>query len=100
MAVLAEFGIPDATSEELMRLEAMTSARGEAAGGPPYPGCMFLAVVPDGDGFRFTSVWRTEAHLRAVLDDMLGPDAREVGVELTDVTVSPVISMAIPGTGA
>ena len=58
---------------------------------------MFLACVPDGDGFRFTSAWRREDDFLAVLADMLGPDAAEVGVQVTEVSVSPVLSMAIPG---
>jgi hypothetical protein len=97
MAVLVDFAVQDATPEQMYQLEALTQARGEAAGGPPYAGCMFIACVPDGTGFRFTSAWRREEDFRAVLEEMLGPDAATVGLEVVGVTVTPVLSMGIPG---
>ena len=97
MAVLVEFAVSEAATEQMYALEQLTQARGAALGRPPYAGLMFLACVPDGPGFRFSSAWRREEDFRAVLQEMLGPDAAEVGLEVSDVTVSPVLSMAIPG---
>jgi uncharacterized protein YjiS (DUF1127 family) len=98
MAVLVEFAIPDATEEQMWAVEERTRARGEAAGGPPYTGLMFLAATPSPSGLRIVSAWRTEADFRTVLDTMLGPDLADVGLTAADVVVSPVASMAIPGT--
>jgi hypothetical protein len=52
MAVIVDFRVPDATAEQLYEVEQRTVARGEALGRPPHPGCMFIAVTPDGDGFH------------------------------------------------
>ena len=97
MAVIVDFVVPGATPEQMYTVEDLTQARGEAAGGPPYVGCMFLAVTALDGGFRFVSAWRSEAAFRAVLDDMIGPDLATVDLHATEVEVSPVVSMAIPG---
>ena len=96
MAVLVEFRVPEATLDQMYQLEEMTQARGKAAGRPPYDGLMFLATVQDGTGFRVASAWRREQDFHAVLREMLGPDAAEVGVEIVEVVATPVLSMAIP----
>lgn len=100
MAVLVEFEVHDATVDQMMAVEARTQERGQALGRPPYVGCMFLAASPRDSGFHFVSVWRTEDAFRAVLEEMIGPDMTAEGAEVTDVEVSPVLSMAIPGTDA
>lgn len=97
MAVIVEFEVPEATLEQAYAVEALTRARGAAAGRPPYVGCMFFATMPTETGFRCTSAWRTESDFRAVMETMLGPDLSSVGRAAVGITVSPVVSMAIPG---
>ena len=97
MAVIVEFDVPGATPEQLYSVEELTYARGEAAGGPPYDGCMFFATTATESGFRCISAWRTEAAFHAVLETMLGPDLCAVGLTATGISVSPALSMAIPG---
>lgn len=97
MAVIVDFQVPGATPEQMYTVEALTQARGEAAGRPPFVGCMFIAATAVDSGFRFVSAWRTEAEFRAVLEDMLGPDLAAVNLNVTNIEVSPVVSMAIPG---
>ena len=97
MAVIVDFVVPEATPEQMYQVEALTQARGEAAGRPPYSGCMFIAATAIESGFRFVSAWRNEADFRAVLEDMLGPDLATVGLRAADIQTSPVVSMAIPG---
>ena len=97
MAVIVEFDVLGATTEQIYSIEELTRARGEAAGRPPYDGCMFFATVPTEAGFRCVSAWRTEAAFHDVLDTMLGPDAATVGLAATSIVVSPAVSMAIPG---
>jgi hypothetical protein len=98
MAVLVELVLPGATPEQMYAVEELTQARGEAAGGPPYRGLVFLAAVQEPAGVRIVSAWRTEAEFRSVLDSMLAPDVASVGLAVSDVVVSPVASMAVPGT--
>lgn len=100
MAVIVDFRVPGATPDQMYTVEGLTRARGEAAGRPPFLGCMFIAATTADSGFRFVSVWRTEADFRSVLAEMLGPDLATVGLQATDIEVSPVLSMAIPGPGA
>ena len=97
MAVIVEFDVPGATPEQLYSVEELTFARGQAAGGPPYDGCMFFATVPADSGFRCISAWRTESAFQAVLDTMLGPDLSSVGLSAADIRAFPALSMAIPG---
>ena len=97
MAVIVEFEVPGASPEQIYAVDDLTRARGEAAGRPPYSGCMFIATMPTGSGFRCVSAWRAESDFRTVLDTMLGPDLSSVGLAAADITVSPVLSMAIPG---
>lgn len=98
MAVLVEFHVLEATPEQMYALEERTRERGEALGRPPFAGCMFLAVSLRDSAFHFVSAWRTEEAFRAVLDTMLGPDLTAVGASASNILVSPVMSMAIPGT--
>lgn len=100
MAVLVEFDVLDATQEQMYELEGRTTRRGEALGGPPFGGCMFLAVTPRGSAFHFVSAWRSEEAFRTVMDTMLGPDLTAVGATASNVLVGPVMSMAIPGRDA
>ena len=97
MAVIVDFQVPGATPEQMYAVEGLTQARGEAAGRPPFVGCMFIAATASDAGFRFVSAWRSEADFRAVLEDMLGPDLATVELRATNIDVSPVVSMAIPG---
>lgn len=97
MAVIVDFTVPGATPEQMYAVEELTRVRGEAAGRPPFTGCMFIAVTAAGSGFRFVSAWRTEADFDAVLETMLGPDLATVDLAVSDVRVSPAVSMAIPG---
>lgn len=97
MAVIVDFLVPGATPEQMYTVEALTQARGEAAGRPPFDGCMFIAATAVDSGFRFVSAWRSEAEFRAVLEDMLGPDLARVSLNATNIEVAPVVSMAIPG---
>lgn len=100
MAVLVEFEVRDANEEQMYDLEARTRRRGEALGRPPYVGCLFLAVGR-GDGvFRFVSAWRTEDAFRDVMATMLGPDLATVGAQASGLSVTEVLSMAIPGMSA
>lgn len=100
MAVRVDFEVPGATPEQMYAVEARTQERGQAAGGPPYAGCMAIVVTAGVDAFRFVSVWRTEEAFRAVVDTMLGPDLAEHGLAVDRVTVEPVVSMGIPGSEA
>ena len=97
MAVIVEFLVREATPEQMYQLEALTAARGQAAGRPPYAGCMFIAATPIERGFRFLSTWRSEQDFRAVLEEMLGPDLATMGLSAAGIQTSPVVSMAIPG---
>ena len=100
MAVWVELALPGATREAVYEAEAVAMRRGQAAGRPPYAGLMFFAIVPDGDdgGVRLVSTWRTEDEMRVVVEEMLRPDLRQAGVDIGEVTVLPVWSMAIPGS--
>ena len=100
MAVLVEFEVGGATAEQMYALEARTRERGEALGRPPFTGCMFIAATAHDHGFRFVSVWRSEEAFRAVLETTLGPDLKAVGAQASNISVAPVMSMAIPGTHA
>jgi hypothetical protein len=100
MAVLVSFHVPAATLDQVYAVEALTQARGEAAGGPPYAGCMFFAATVADDGMRVVSAWSTENHFWSVMDEMLGPDLATQQLAAVDVAVSPVVSMAIPGAHA
>ena len=100
MAVLVEFDVLDATSEQMYALEERTTQRGNVLGRPPFAGCMFLAVSPRGSSFHFVSAWRSEEAFREVLETMLGPDLTAVGASASNVVVDPVMSMAIPGHDA
>jgi hypothetical protein len=97
VAVIVDFTVPGATHEQMYTVEELTRTRGEAAGRPPYDGCMFMAVTAEGSGFRVVSAWRTEASFRTVLETMLGPDLASVGLAADEITTSPALSMAIPG---
>ena len=61
-------------------VEELTRTRGEAAGRPPYDGCMFMAVTPEGSGFLAIPAL-TVRELREVLIGRhrphLGPTCRE-----------------------
>lgn len=100
MAVLVEFDVLDATEDQMVAVETRTQERGEALGRPPYAGCMFLAATPRGTGFHFVSAWRTESAFRDALEEMIEPDMAAEGVTLSELRVSPVMSMAIPGQAA
>ena len=97
MAVLVEFSVVGATEEKMVEVEERTQARGQALGRPPYDGLIFLAATPNGAGLRLVSAWRTERDFHAAHDSMLGPDLATVGLSASDVVVSPIASMAIPG---
>lgn len=58
---------------------------------------MFIAVIVDGDGFRFVSAWRNEDAFQEVIATSLGPDFAAVGLTTVDIEVAPALSMAIPG---
>lgn len=96
LAVIVEFDVQGATAEQLYEVERLTVVRGEAAGAPPYAGCMFLAVTATDDGFRFVSAWRSTDDFHAVMEKMLGPDLASVGLAASAIKISPAISMAIP----
>ncbi|MGH3116273.1 MAG: hypothetical protein ACRDQ2_04040, partial [Gaiellales bacterium] len=83
--------------DQMYTVEALTQARGQAAGRPPFDVCLFIAASAVDSGFRFVSAWRTEAEFRAVVQDMLGPDLASVGLNATNIEIAPVVSMAIPG---
>ena len=51
MAVIVDFLVPGATPEQMYAVEALTQARGEAAGRPPFDGCMFIAATAVDSGF-------------------------------------------------
>ena len=97
MAVLVELVVPGATEDKMWAIEELTRARGESLGRPPYDGMMFLAATPRDTGLRLVSAWRTEGDFRAVLESMMAPDFATQGLAVTDVVVSPIASMAIPG---
>lgn len=97
MAVIVDFLVPGATPDQMYTVEALTQARGQAAGRPPFDGCLFIVATAVDSGFRFVSAWRTEAEFRAVVQDMLGPDLASVGLNATNIEIAPVVSMAIPG---
>lgn len=100
MAVLVEFDVLEASPEQMYALEERTRKHGEALGRPPFAGCMFIAVTPRDSAFHFVSAWRTEEAFEAVLDTMLGPDLTAVGASASNILISPVMSMAIPGTAS
>jgi hypothetical protein len=100
MAVIVDFTIPGSTREQIYQAEDVARRRGEAAGRPPYPGCMFIAITEADDGARSVSAWRTEDDFREVLESTLGPDLASVGLLVGDIRVRPAVSMAIPGAHA
>ena len=95
--MIVDFDVRGADADQLYEVERLTVARGEAAGGPPYGGCMFIAVTSEDGGFRFVSAWRSAADFDVVMETMLGPDLASVGLAASNVRVSPAVSMAIPG---
>jgi hypothetical protein len=97
MAVLVEFACPGATAQQLQQAEVAGMQRGERLGGPPYPGCMFLAVTSGPTGPRFTSAWRTEREFRVTFADALQEDLVGAGMEVDEPVVTAVLAMAIPG---
>lgn len=98
--MLVSFTLPHATPAALATAEHRAQERGAAAGGPPYPGLMFVAITPTDRGYRSVSAWRTEQDFRSVHDAMLAPDLSSAGLSVEDVSVAPIVSMAIPGTHA
>lgn len=100
MAVLVSFTLPRATPAQLAAAEQRAQERGAAAGGPPYPGLMFVAVTSADGGYRSLSAWRTEQDFRSVHDAMLGPDLASAGLTVEGVSVTPIVSMALPGAHA
>ena len=100
MAVIVEFVCPGATQQQLQQAEAAGIERGERVGGPPYPGCMFLAVIPGSSGPRFVAAWRTEPEFRATFADSMQQDLAGAGMTVEDLIVTPVLAMAIPGAHA
>ena len=100
MAVIVDMSVPGATPDQAYAVEELTRQRGEAVGGPPYTGCMFLAATLGDAGLRIVAAWRTEAEFRKVLDTMLEPDFGSVGLEVHVESVAPAVSMAIPGAHA
>jgi hypothetical protein len=97
MAVIIDMSVEGATLDKVYAVEGLTSQRGEAAGGPPYTGCMFLAATLEDDRLRIVAAWRTEADFRDVLETMLQPDFASVGLDVRVDRVQPAVSMAIPG---
>ena len=100
MAVLVEFLCPGATQQQLQQAEAAGMERGERVGGPPYPGCMFMAVTHGSSGPRFVAAWRTEPEFRAIFADSLQQDLAEAEMTVEELVVTPVLAMAIPGAHA
>jgi hypothetical protein len=100
MAVLVTFTLPRATAAQLAASEQRAQERGAAAGGPPYPGLMFLAITAIDGGFRCVSAWRAEQQFRAVHEAMLGPDLSSASLSIEAVSVAPIVSMALPGAHA
>ena len=100
MAILVTFTLPRATPAQLGTAEQRAQERGAAAEGPPYPGLMFLAVTAIDGGFRCVSAWRTEQQFRSVHEAMLGPDLSSASLSMEDVSVAPIVSMALPGAHA
>lgn len=97
MAVIVHFDLPGASLEQVYEAEAKARRRGEERGGPPYDGCLFLAVTRTPVGVTTVSAWRTEREFRRALEEMLGPDLEAVGLRVGRTTVSEAVSMAIPG---
>lgn len=95
MAVIVHFDLPGASLEQVY--EAKARRRGEERGGPPYDGCLFLAVTRTPDGVTSVSAWRTERDFRRAMDDALGHDLEAVGLHVGRTTVGEAVSMAIPG---
>lgn len=100
VAVLVEFALPGATPERLAALDERIQERRAAAGGPPYPGLIFVAITPTDGGCRCVSAWRTEQDFRSVLEAMLEPDLSSAGLVASDVSSSPIMTMAMPGAHA
>ena len=100
MAVVVDIVVPGATLDQVYEVEELTRQRGEAVGGPPYTGCMFLAATHDEAGLRIVAAWRTEAEFQQVLTTMMRPDFASVGLEVSVERVQPAVSMAIPGAHA
>ena len=97
MAVIVHFDLPGASLEQVYEAEAKARRRGEERGGPPYDGCLFLAVTRTPEGVTTVSAWRTEHDFRRTLEEMLGPDLEAAGLTVGRTTVSEAVSMAIPG---
>lgn len=97
MAVIVHFDLVGASLEQVYEAEAKARRRGEERGGPPYDGCLFLAVTRTPEGVTTVSAWRTERDFRRTLEETLGPDLEAVGLSVGRATVSEVVSMGIPG---
>lgn len=95
MAIFCELHVPRGTRAQSIALEQQVEQRLHAAGGPP-DGLMFLCVHPDGDGFRIVMVFRSS---ETALEEngRLRADAAAVGIDLGELSTSPVWGMALPG---
>jgi hypothetical protein len=96
VAVLCELRVPGGTHGEVTALEQQVGQRLEVSGGPPE-GLIFLCVHPDEHGFRIVMVFRSVESAQAEIDGPLRADAAAVGLDLGELAVSPVWSMALPG---
>lgn len=94
--MLVESTCLGATEQQLQQAQLAAMRRGERVGGPPYRGCMLLAVTAGPDGPRFTAAWRTEQEFEAVFGEALR-DLTSAGMTTGTPTVTPVLAMAIPG---
>lgn len=96
MAVLCELRVLRGAHADATGLEQQVGRRLEAAGGPPE-GLMFLCVHPDEQGFRIVMVFRSAESAEAEVNGPLRADAAAVGLDLGELVVMPVWSMALPG---
>ena len=100
MAVLVEVGLGEASDDQVAAAQMLGLERGQRLNQPPYPGCVFVAVVRIDSGFRLTSAWRTAEVFRATYEAALRPDLLAADIQPSDPVVLPVVAMAIPGAHA
>jgi hypothetical protein len=95
MAIVVEMLVPQASKAEADEFEAVMERAMMERGGLPA-GLMMHLARPDGDGVLLVNVWRNEAEMRALYDEVILPRLADAGLEAGAPTVSPVWTFARP----
>jgi hypothetical protein len=89
MAIVVEILVPRASKDEADRFDDTINAAIGEMGSPPA-GLMVHLARPEGDGFRLSTVWRSDGEMRPFLQDVILPKLADAGFEFEEPVTSPV----------